>query len=1113
MTSRAPSRQRREETRLAPIQIAKATILKWLAVYQIATVDDQMPHLNDKVTSEDFRIRINLVRDKISKTFKGNARGEGLRFLRKICIQFAAQSGRTLYIPTAPRKLKREMPLITENWAMRAYELQHWFSRFEERVAKITAAAECDCESLLGVTLFSAMMGSLLTDSGWLRNLEQQLRCGTFTINRSPGGYPAIDLSYEIKSGTANRSIDGKDQRYVRWPLDPVTLGLAIQLVSQTRLQPMSKIVFGSSRTARRDTDEPEMFRLIRDSIFGKGVQARPNGKPSVIETYRHMAEAAFYVAATRPGNRLPFALVEGLMGRHQNSPLDDVAQDGLVGLRATGRQDKYDLEIFGYNDWTRWASQMSASKVASSSLDNLEAIKRIKDVFKKDTALNERQQRHKIVNLLQKKLMSGISHPGENVILSWTYELMEVRGLQLSTVRPYQSRTAKRFLQAAHNIDLSNPDGTELWEAYRKALDTVETDAERAPIASALRSLHQFAQSSPDFQWPELPEPIADGLEILHFVRARTFNWQAILAIRGAISDPSSVIGVGLTPWLRRTLCLIVTLAFRTGLRLGELCKLRLGDIENSPEMFVFVRGNQFGTNKTPSALRKVPLAAILTPNEMGEFRGYLKDRRDAARSDQSSPLFIPSLEAGHLNRSAVSTLVSRAMTMAFGGFGWTFHHLRHSAFNGYAALLMEADNLTTLLTGWTPEHASQVRAAIHSSAADRRDIFWSLAVLAGHSNPRQTFESYLHILPDIAAELSGKAAPIFRAEVTANATGLDLNAVKSCETLDALKSLMTSQRPGDDPIWADWGKSDPNPSHELIGHRSSEELAKLAGLSGPSITDCRVFLENLSRKELSRPVKPKESGQAPSEQKWRASAFSLLKDLRSQKDTGRARLKDELNNLEAVWPRTGEDRRLLASVLASAKDMIAAGEDVKLRIWVALALRGATGSRPGIRFNSPADLRVFLACKPDCLPLHDWDFDVSLLDGPAFQARMESWGKAVFQSCETQGASSNRDVHPKQPSMTLKVSVPKRAFKAIKPGTAYARFLLLSTRGNGSGKTSREAAITLRAAPYVLAVFLGMKAKDIELGRKQPGFTKVLAELPKFEDPDLYQITMGAA
>ncbi|MEZ5495219.1 MAG: tyrosine-type recombinase/integrase [Gammaproteobacteria bacterium] len=68
---------------------------------------------------------------------------------------------------------------------------------------------------------------------------------------------------------------------------------------------------------------------------------------------------------------------------------------------------------------------------------------------------------------------------------------------------------------------------------------------------------------------------------------------------------------------YYKRMMISIFIILYRTGLRVGEVLKIKLKDIEISDEFWIDIRENNKGDNKTYSSLRRIPLGILLKKEE----------------------------------------------------------------------------------------------------------------------------------------------------------------------------------------------------------------------------------------------------------------------------------------------------------------------------------------------------------------------------------------------------------------------------------------------------------------------------------------------------------------
>ena len=204
--------------------------------------------------------------------------------------------------------------------------------------------------------------------------------------------------------------------------------------------------------------------------------------------------------------------------------------------------------------------------------------------------------------------------------------------------------------------------------------------------------------------------------------------------------------------------LVVLYTVAFRAGLRLSEILKLRIKDIERTKELWIYIRTTQLDDGKSGSATRKIPLGILLTGQERQRFDAYLaplwsrmNKHADALAFASDDGALIP-LTAEEVTQPFVTRLFYLT------GQRYTFHHLRHTALSRLQLVLHHQALALHQLPGWqhlmpwSEEHCARIYHAITQISTTQSD-YWALAQLAGHQSPETTIKSYLHFCEWVTA------------------------------------------------------------------------------------------------------------------------------------------------------------------------------------------------------------------------------------------------------------------------------------------------------------------------------------------------------------------------
>jgi hypothetical protein len=187
-----------------------------------------------------------------------------------------------------------------------------------------------------------------------------------------------------------------------------------------------------------------------------------------------------------------------------------------------------------------------------------------------------------------------------------------------------------------------------------------------------------------------------------------------------------------------------MLILLVRLGLRIDELLKLQLNEIEDSEQCWFTIKYNYFGKNKSYNATRKIPAGLLLIDDEKTMFFSYLKKRRLKARSKENLLLFSRSTVSNEkFSYEDVNTNLSRGIKRVCGPYG-VLHDLRHTAISTMQLVLAEFDDLIDMYTPYKRDQAAQIRSIMKNGS--EQNIYWQLCKFAGHTEPSMTVKTYCH-------------------------------------------------------------------------------------------------------------------------------------------------------------------------------------------------------------------------------------------------------------------------------------------------------------------------------------------------------------------------------
>ena len=208
-----------------------------------------------------------------------------------------------------------------------------------------------------------------------------------------------------------------------------------------------------------------------------------------------------------------------------------------------------------------------------------------------------------------------------------------------------------------------------------------------------------------------------------------------------------------------RRALRLIVMLAFRCGLRRGEVLFLTSDDFDDAD--FLHIRNNKFRKLKTPNARRSLPLPALLSEDELSDLKSWIEWCREFGdpilifgrwRTDEED---FRGQDWVDVNPRRHVETIHGMIRRTLGDNSLKMHHLRHSfATLLIARLLPNMQMVASRLFGTHPkttawlQNRDEFRQQLFGTLAIRSVDFEAVAHLLGHSSPGTSVEHYIHCL-----------------------------------------------------------------------------------------------------------------------------------------------------------------------------------------------------------------------------------------------------------------------------------------------------------------------------------------------------------------------------
>ena len=339
---------------------------------------------------------------------------------------------------------------------------------------------------------------------------------------------------------------------------------------------------------------------------------------------------------------------------------------------------------------------------------------------------------------------------------------------LAVRTARAYVISASKR-LGGLMGTTPVNEFGIEEWTGlYEEALNDVENAGMRRKLVRVLREFHRFLELTHDKEKLDARDVFSadDGLVP---VDATIITPGEFERIRQHLSSDIE----NIHPKLSAAGWLVLTLAYRCGLRRMEVLQLEMNDLLLKGHAELLVRPTEARRLKTKNATRKIPLHVLLDETEINTLKTWHEQRiKEIHEPGYERFLFaIPELTFSFVPQDTLFPLLHKVMREVTGDPSLRFHHLRHSFASWCFLTLMQSDLKSTigLLQMVAMQHepdkentdgiealsrAKAFREKLYGKPWMTRKHVWAISGLLGHSGPDISMEHYIHLVDITLAE-----------------------------------------------------------------------------------------------------------------------------------------------------------------------------------------------------------------------------------------------------------------------------------------------------------------------------------------------------------------------
>ncbi|MFT6925493.1 MAG: integrase [Psychromonas sp.] len=381
--------------------------------------------------------------------------------------------------------------------------------------------------------------------------------------------------------------------------------------------------------------------------------------------------------------------------------------------------------------------------KLSGLSLKENQYISKLKKACSPNE--NGKKVSSETVNIRLQTLLSLYNlEPWQQVFIQWL--IHKTHGCSAKTVNQYMLNQIKYWCLMNTKYSLLQLSTVDLEEIYQEQINHHSTTKSQKYYAGRLKELHAFA-----LPFLELPA-LSDNFFYIDGGKSHTragivdeYLFKALLKHIEQLSDLNNIDRLAI-----QTICII---GYRCALRMAELYKLKINNLEDSATGWIEIRPNNFGDNKTASGLRKLPLFPLLLEDEhkiVSEYLGYKK----SLNLTKASPLLTMG-EDIHcpFNMFTLSNYVGKVLRALSGEKHLVFYHLRHSCISRLQ-LILEHNDPKSLLPNFSPysqEQTNIIKRLLFKAGLSYG--YWEIAAFAGHESPNTTFEHYFH-LSDLLAD-----------------------------------------------------------------------------------------------------------------------------------------------------------------------------------------------------------------------------------------------------------------------------------------------------------------------------------------------------------------------
>lgn len=446
-------------------------------------------------------------------------------------------------------------------------------------------------------------------------------------------------------------------------------------------------------------------------------------------------------------GADIDHASVGILRGMHNTAGLSTQDFDNFLNQKYQHKVEHYNLEHI-------LALSISKSSIAQKDTTNISTKKievRKSDLIMsltKDFKMHKKYEKKKsnsnpytIIERVEKRYKQ-YDDLSEKILLDWVLSLLnrkKSKSPSNESILKYIKTIGYEWLYftTAQPLDIwSEEEFEELYEDILEYKAVVRNNTDIGYSANLLKSMHNFAKSKYN-----LPSVNFQHSKNGRRVRAELISPQAYQTIITQILGSVDILE-------REMFALVFILVYRTGMRKKELLGLKYSDIEGlkvaTPS--VVIRPNSYRSTKTQSSIRRIPIFALLKPDELNLFITFVQSN---IGSNSNKFIFTLSSDQRPIGDHVPLQLLKRALkdiSVDDNVAEHTFHGFRHTAVSNLSLALLGHPDLIEALTDYDKSDILRIKHGLLGEHIDAQDRWYALSGIMGHLSPERSFEYYNH-------------------------------------------------------------------------------------------------------------------------------------------------------------------------------------------------------------------------------------------------------------------------------------------------------------------------------------------------------------------------------